>query len=435
MVWKIPLDIRDRLVQDVLSQITVYKTRRMHKDFVARYRMFAKPAFEYSPENAAESEIDLRLCEYLLQNEDTELMFDLRKNNGRPLTKEFERFWTELDKFLKEKSVVHERRQTDVNYMPFALSVEDLKDQIKDRLPMDCKIPSVSWLKLNFYPSNPYKSTTSNYTGRFKVKFQVLLRAQHEDSEYCRNQFSFMKAFACKFRNYSVFQSLDDMAIIPVGEPSHAVSTGVRIHHGGLVSASGQTIAMDHDFHIAGVIPSVCFVIDIPPSANDSFYNGLVNVTVKVFEASSPLRHSAENIALVRKQLSKDDVNMEKSILIRYSDGGPGVTYRSVQICSLVEFIALDLDFIVCARTAPSMSYLNPAERTMSVLYLALQNVALKREKMPPEYEIMAKGKTLTGLRNVAQRNSTFKEEYCESTEIPIGILKKKIQEIEMEMR
>lgn len=72
------------------------------------------------------------------------------------------------------------------------------------------------------------------------------------------------------------------------------------------------------------------------------------------------------------------------------------------------------------------MSYLNPAKRTMSVLNLALQNVALQREKMPPGYEIMAKGKTLKGLRDVAQRNVEFKGKYCESIEVPICILKKR---------
>lgn len=93
---------------------------------------------------------------------------------------------SELNKYLDEKAVVHERRQHNVNYMPFAMSVEDLRNQIKQRLPANSKIPSVSWIKLNFFPSNPFLSTSVNYTGRFKVKFHVqqrLLRAQHEDME------------------------------------------------------------------------------------------------------------------------------------------------------------------------------------------------------------------------------------------------------------
>lgn len=455
MVWKIPVHIRERktsveckLVQDIIQQIPKYKTRRMQKDFVVRYNMFAKPVvlrnmfqylteFECTPENMAEADIDLRFCETLLHSEDTELIFDLRKNNGRPLTKEFDAFWTELDKYLTEKSVVHERRHNDINYMPFAMSVEDLRDIIKERLPNDSKVPSVSWLKLNFCPSNPYKNSAKNYTGRFKVKFKVqqrLLRAQHEDSEFGRNQFSHLKEFSCKYKSVSLLQSVDDKAIVPIGEPGHAVSTGVRPHHGGLVTADRQNIALDHDFHIAGVVPSVCFIIDIPSSPNDSFYNGLVHVTVKdkVFEASSPMRHLTENIALLRHKYCTDGVNLDKPILIRYSDGGPDhrVTYRSVQLCSLVEFIALDLDMIVCARTAPSMSYLNPAERTMSLLNIGLQNVSLRRENMAPEFELLARGKTLKGLRNIAERNEKFKEKYKESTNVPIEILKQRFRKL-----
>ncbi|WAR27915.1 hypothetical protein MAR_013619 [Mya arenaria] len=455
ILWKIPADLKERkadvecsIVQEILKQVSMYKTRRMQKDFVDRYSSFAKPVVlrnmfqfltecEYSPQNETESEIDLRLCEYLLQNNETELIIDLRKNNGRPLSKEFDQFWSALDNYLTEKSVVHERRQSDVNYMPFAMSVEDLQTEIANRLPQGSKIPSVSWMKLNFYPRNPYKNSAINYTGKFKVKFKVqqrLLRATHEDSDFARNQFGLLKNFACKFRDLTSFQCLDDKAIVPVGEPGHAVSTGVRIHHGGIVTASGQNIAMDHDFHIAGIVPSVCFNIDIPSNPNDSFYNGIVNVTVKdkVFESSNPLRHSTESVSIIRKLMSNDDINMEKPILIRYTDGGPDhrVTYRSVQLCSLLEFIALDLDMIVCARTAPAMSYLNPAERTMSVLNLALQNVALQREKMQPEFEMMAKGKTLKGLRTVSDRNAQFKEKYSESASGPIEVIRQRFAKL-----
>lgn len=56
----------------------------------------------------------------------TELIFDLRKNNGKTCDPRLEPFWSELGKFSDEKSVVHERMHTDTQYMPFAMSVEDL---------------------------------------------------------------------------------------------------------------------------------------------------------------------------------------------------------------------------------------------------------------------------------------------------------------------
>lgn len=50
-----------------------------------------------------------------------------------------------------------------------------------------------------------------------------------------------------------------------------------------------KIVALDHDFHVAGIVPSVCFNVSIPESIHDSFYIGSVHLTVKdkVFEPSS----------------------------------------------------------------------------------------------------------------------------------------------------
>jgi hypothetical protein len=61
----------------------------------------------------------------------------------------------ELWQYLDEKCVVHERRHTDTQYMPFTISVEDLRNQIIERLPEGTPAPSISWIRLNFCPSNP----------------------------------------------------------------------------------------------------------------------------------------------------------------------------------------------------------------------------------------------------------------------------------------
>ena len=52
---------------------------------------------------------------------------------------------------------------------------------------------------------------------------------------------------------------MDNKAIIPVGEPGAPVSTGVRGQH---QSTSASIGALDHDFHIHGVVASVSLVID-----------------------------------------------------------------------------------------------------------------------------------------------------------------------------
>ncbi len=49
--------------------------------------------------------------------------------------------------------------------------------------------------------------------------------------------------------------SVDDKCIIPVGETSCPVSTGVRGHNRSLVPVDGaQLQASDHDFHLHGIV-------------------------------------------------------------------------------------------------------------------------------------------------------------------------------------
>ena len=72
--------------------------------------------------------------------------------------------------------------------------------------------------------------------------------------------------------------SVDDKAIIPVGEPECPVSTGVRGHNRSMVISSTsvkELQALDHDFHVAGVVPSVAFFPNIPTHAKDSFWTQL----------------------------------------------------------------------------------------------------------------------------------------------------------------
>ena len=58
--------------------------------------------------------------------------------------------------------------------------------------------------------------------------------------------------------------SVDDKCIIPVGKPAWPVSTGVHGHNRSLVPLNGpQMLALDHDFHLHGIVPSVAFVIDV----------------------------------------------------------------------------------------------------------------------------------------------------------------------------
>ena len=75
--------------------------------------------------------------------------------------------------------------------------------------------------------------------------------------------------------------SIDDKAIIPVGEPHGPVSAGVRGHNRSLVPFSGyQVQALYHDFHIHGIVPSVAFFVDVPENVSDSFFLLLLQWTL-----------------------------------------------------------------------------------------------------------------------------------------------------------
>jgi hypothetical protein len=118
------------IVKKIRENVPKYATRQMHKDFIMRYHKHSGGSksilrniyhfladCEYTPENSKTSQIDLPMSKILLELDDTELIFDLLKNNGRACDPKLEPFWTELGKYLDEKYVVHERRHTDTQYI------------------------------------------------------------------------------------------------------------------------------------------------------------------------------------------------------------------------------------------------------------------------------------------------------------------------------
>lgn len=452
VIWKQPVQSERNSGQDISNinfvkgnVLTVYATRAMRKDFFEKYAKTngnQKPAIlrsmyryltgnSFSAANEQEESVDLRVAEYLLKSDDPKLVLDLRKYNGRPQDPKLDPFWKELQQYLDEKSVVHERRQNEVSYMPFAISVRDLREQILKRMPPDAIAPSESWLRLNFYPSNPYIESAAKYTGKFKVKYcvqQRLLRVQHEDSDFAFYQYGLLKSMAVKWKDQALMQCLDDKAIIPVGDPKKPLPAVGRTHGGGLVAGNNNNLlCADHDYHTCGIVPSVCLMVDIPNDVKGSFYHGDVHITIKdkIFQPSSPLRHATETVKIIREKHSDDDVTSQQPILLRFTDGGPDhrTTYVSVQFASILEFIALDLDLFVACRTAPHQSYNNPAERVMALLNLGLQNVSLTRQEMDAGFEMQMKSlSSMRAIRN-CKRNSLI-DALKSSMNAPIQVVK-----------
>ena len=168
---------------------------------------------------------------------------------------------------------------SDILYLPVATSIENLCQIILDRHPVGSAAPSISWLYMDFCPSSQYHNSASHHTGRFNLKFKLqqrLVRAQHPDAYNCATLFKFQKIMAVKYREYASVFFVDGKANVPVGEPERPTSTNVWAHGGALVPGDKILGALDHDFHICGLVPSVVLKIDVPDNVNDSFYKGIV---------------------------------------------------------------------------------------------------------------------------------------------------------------
>ena len=210
------------------------------------------------------------------------------------------------------------------------------------------------------------------------------LWANHDDAKYVFHQQRYLKEFAIKFRDHCIFVSADDKAVIPVGEPEHAVSTGVKAHCPSLGPANPETVigALDHDWNIVGIVHSMNLFVDIPKAAEESFFSGKAEVTLKdrIFQKSSSSRHGTKLF---------DQIWDVKPILLLVTDGGNdhNVCHASVQASLVAMFLNLELNFLFAMRTCATQSWTNAAERIMAILNIALQNVALERDAMATEFE------------------------------------------------
>ena len=148
-------------------------------------------------------------------------------------------------------------------------------------------------------------------------------------------------------------------------------------------------------------------------------------------QPSSALRHSTEMTEIVRSHFSDDGRTSIKPVLVIVSDGGPDhrVTFGSVQVASITLFRALDLDMLICVRTCPYQSWTNVAERVMSTLNLALQNVSLARSSMTDSLEQLVKNKTtMSEVREAIEKNSDLASALQDSMSAPLVALSTRFQ-------
>ena len=151
------------------------------------------------------------------------------------------------------------------------------------------------------------------------------------------------------------------------------------------------------------IVPSVCFIIDIPKSVKSSWYTGKILVGLKepVFKPSSPPRHIAELYDIVTSQ----DLQM-KLIMFMYTNSGPDhrLTYLSIQLSFISLFLKLDLDFLCVYRTAPFHSWRNPVEQIL--LNLGFQSIGRMRKQVKEGLE-----STISKCNNIKQSRAAEEKE------------------------
>ncbi|RIA78868.1 hypothetical protein C1645_882972, partial [Glomus cerebriforme] len=116
--------------------------------------------------------------------------------------------------------------------------------------PPNIPIPSIQWIRLQFWPKNPTHKNSLQFTGKLPVKFMVQarqLRCDHEDLHYASALFRYQKEMAILLQVNSWLIFMDDKHRCKVGEPGYpvaAVERGRQV----IVSKNNVFKVADHDF-------------------------------------------------------------------------------------------------------------------------------------------------------------------------------------------
>ena len=163
--------------------------------------------------------------------EDPDVGPDLRHvNKSNASTTKYELFWNACDRLLNEEAAADERQHDVVTHMACAISLRDLRDKVTRLVPPDTPIPSLEWIRLQFWPKSKSLKSLQN-TGRFQVKYMVQqrqLRHSHVDSHYAACVFRYIREYAIVCRDFCNFVCLDDKHRIKVGEPDVPVASVER---------------------------------------------------------------------------------------------------------------------------------------------------------------------------------------------------------------
>ncbi|WAR05994.1 LOW QUALITY PROTEIN: hypothetical protein MAR_021363 [Mya arenaria] len=208
----------------------------------------------------------------------------------------------------------------------------------------------------------------------------------------------------------------DDKAKVPIGEPDRPVSTGVRGRQS-IAPVDIELSSLDHDMKMSSLTPSVVLKCRVPDTVQQSFVRGQVTTFINdtVTQTSSPFRHAAHIVKILE---SNQETNPK--VLLKYTDGGTDQrnTLEQVKCANICLFQELNLDMLITVRCAPGQSYVNPAERIMSILNYGLQNVATERQKLDEETEKkLNRCNGMSSVRELLKKEPDLEPKWVESIE------------------
>lgn len=114
-----------------------------------------------------------------------------------------------------------------ITHLARALSVRDLHEEVVKRCNPNTPIPSIQWLRFQFWPQRPSFASSQKYTGRLKIKFMIQsrqFRHNHVDSHYASALYRYEREFAIQYRVFTTFVCQDDKHTIKVGELGYPVA-------------------------------------------------------------------------------------------------------------------------------------------------------------------------------------------------------------------
>lgn len=200
---------------------------------------------------------------------------------------------------------------------------------------------------------------------------------------------------------------MDDKTSIGIGPVDTPIESTRRQRRVLTVSNNEEgIIACDHDQTPQHLTPSVTLRID-PTQSNINWFQGQVYISFKcaIFSPSNAMQHAAEAGEKIKEP--------SNPFMYCITDGGPDHKTTNIETHKsyISLWLSLDLDGILVVRTPPYLSVLNPCERVMSTINLALYGLSLSQTPLSPHENDLIKNLTSKTMWRSAQQTQLSKPE------------------------